>query len=94
MPDGGKLTLETRNVVLDENYASMNPEVTAGNYVMLPFEPYQLLSAAHAEESLVQGIVYVVVPDQHPPGPAGHTFTDNTQPPIDVVSTWLAEQHL
>jgi signal transduction histidine kinase/CheY-like chemotaxis protein len=35
MPDGGKLTLETRNVVLDENYASMNPEVTPGNYVMI-----------------------------------------------------------
>jgi nitrogen-specific signal transduction histidine kinase/CheY-like chemotaxis protein len=35
MPDGGKLTLETRNVVLDENYASMNSEVTPGNYVMI-----------------------------------------------------------
>jgi len=35
MPSGGKLTLETRNVVLDENYASMNSEVKAGNYVMI-----------------------------------------------------------
>jgi signal transduction histidine kinase/CheY-like chemotaxis protein len=35
MPDGGKLTLETKNVVLDENYASMNREVTPGNYVMI-----------------------------------------------------------
>ncbi|MGA7810432.1 ATP-binding protein [Bradyrhizobium sp.] len=35
MPDGGKLTLETRNVVLDENYAEMNSEVTPGNYVMI-----------------------------------------------------------
>jgi signal transduction histidine kinase len=35
MPDGGKLTLETRNVVLDENYASMNREVKPGNYVMI-----------------------------------------------------------
>jgi len=35
MPDGGKLTLETRNVVLDENYARHNSEVTAGNYVMI-----------------------------------------------------------
>jgi PAS domain S-box-containing protein len=35
MPDGGKLTLETNNVHLDENYASMHNEVTAGNYVMI-----------------------------------------------------------
>jgi signal transduction histidine kinase len=35
MPDGGKLTLETRNVVLDETYASQNSEVTPGNYVMI-----------------------------------------------------------
>ena len=35
MPNGGKLTLETRNVVLDENYARSNSEVTAGNYVMI-----------------------------------------------------------
>ena len=35
MPNGGKLTLETRNVVLDEDYASMNSEVKPGNYVMI-----------------------------------------------------------
>jgi signal transduction histidine kinase/CheY-like chemotaxis protein len=35
MPNGGKLTLETRNVVLDENYASMNSEAKPGNYVMI-----------------------------------------------------------
>jgi signal transduction histidine kinase len=35
MPNGGKLTLETKNVVLDENYAGMNSEVTPGNYVMI-----------------------------------------------------------
>ena len=35
MPNGGKLALETSNVFLDENYASMHSEVTAGNYVMI-----------------------------------------------------------
>jgi signal transduction histidine kinase/CheY-like chemotaxis protein len=35
MPNGGKLTLETKNVVLDENYAGMNSEVSPGNYVMI-----------------------------------------------------------
>jgi PAS domain S-box-containing protein len=32
---GGKLALETGNVYLDEGYASMHNEVTAGNYVMI-----------------------------------------------------------
>ena len=35
MPNGGKLTLETKNVVLDENYPSMTSELKPGNYVMI-----------------------------------------------------------
>jgi len=35
MADGGKLTIETGNAVLDDNFASMNGDVTAGNYVMV-----------------------------------------------------------
>jgi PAS domain S-box-containing protein len=35
MPGGGKLTIETNNIYLDEAYASMHSEVTVGNYVMI-----------------------------------------------------------
>jgi nitrogen-specific signal transduction histidine kinase len=35
MPTGGKLTLETNNIYLDEGYAGMHNEVTPGNYVMI-----------------------------------------------------------
>ena len=35
MPAGGKLLLETRNVVLDEAYSQLNAEVKPGPYVML-----------------------------------------------------------
>jgi PAS domain S-box-containing protein len=35
MPNGGKLTLETRNVYLDEGYASIHSDVAVGNYVMI-----------------------------------------------------------
>jgi len=35
MPHGGKITLETRNVYLDEGYASIHSDVAVGNYVMI-----------------------------------------------------------
>lgn len=35
MPDGGKLTIETHNCHLDENYASGHAGVTAGQYVLV-----------------------------------------------------------
>jgi signal transduction histidine kinase len=35
MPNGGKLTLETKNAILDDNYAAMNGDVKPGNYVMI-----------------------------------------------------------
>ncbi|MDE2377624.1 CHASE3 domain-containing protein [Bradyrhizobium sp.] len=35
MPGGGKLLLETQNVVLDEAYAQANPDVMPGHYVLL-----------------------------------------------------------
>jgi CheY-like chemotaxis protein len=35
MPTGGKLTIETANTRLDDEYAAHNAEVTAGDYVVL-----------------------------------------------------------
>src|SRR6185436_11375318 len=35
MPNGGKLALETSNVILDESYANMHSELAPGNYVMI-----------------------------------------------------------
>jgi PAS domain S-box-containing protein len=35
MPQGGKLTIETANVTLDENFARTHTPLTAGNYIML-----------------------------------------------------------
>jgi PAS domain S-box-containing protein len=35
MPNGGKLTLEAANAILDREYCQSNPEVTPGQYVVL-----------------------------------------------------------
>ncbi len=35
MPEGGKLTIETMDIDLDENYTNSHPEVSPGSYVML-----------------------------------------------------------
>jgi pimeloyl-ACP methyl ester carboxylesterase len=62
--------------------------------VVLPFEPYILLSAACAEGSLVPRIKYVMVPNHRPPSREGHQFADNPVALVDAVLAWLAEQHL
>jgi pimeloyl-ACP methyl ester carboxylesterase len=60
--------------------------------VVLPFEPYMLLSAARAEGSLVPSIKYVLLPNQRPPSREGHIFADNTEGLTEAVAAWLAEQ--
>jgi fermentation-respiration switch protein FrsA (DUF1100 family) len=62
--------------------------------VVLPFEPYMLLSAAQTEGSLVPSIKYVLLPNNRPPSREGHIFTDNTEALTDAVAAWLGEQQL
>ena len=35
MPDGGKLTIETANAWVDEDYSRLNPELPTGQYVVI-----------------------------------------------------------
>jgi PAS domain S-box-containing protein len=35
MPDGGRLLIETRNVILDQDYVALNPDVKMGAYAMV-----------------------------------------------------------
>jgi pimeloyl-ACP methyl ester carboxylesterase len=62
--------------------------------IVLPFEHNMLLSAAGTPGSLVQSIKFVLIPDDRPPSLQGHKFTNNQQPLIDTVTTWLAAQNL
>ncbi len=62
--------------------------------IVLPFEPYMLLAAAHDEGSLVPGIEYRALPDAQPPGPRGHSFVGNEQPLADVLVQWLTARGL
>jgi pimeloyl-ACP methyl ester carboxylesterase len=62
--------------------------------VVLPFEPYMLLSAARRAGSLVPDIRYVLLPNPRPPSAKGHVFADNTGKLAEAISTWLAERGL
>jgi pimeloyl-ACP methyl ester carboxylesterase len=66
----------------------------AADSVVLPFEPYMLLSAARTEGSLVPEIRYVLLPNPRPPSIEGHIFTDNTGPLAEAIASWLAERGL
>lgn len=51
MPGGGKLTLETKNVYLDEDYANTHTEVSVGNYLMIAVsDTGSGIPAAHLEK--------------------------------------------
>lgn len=62
--------------------------------VILPFEPYMLVSAAHSEGSLATSIDYVLLPNSSPPSLRGHSFGGNEQPLTEVITKWLADRQL
>jgi hypothetical protein len=64
----------------------------AGDAIVLPFEPYMLLSAATSPGSLVPSIKYVLLPNPKGVSPSAHYFVDNQQPLADAITGWLAEQ--
>jgi pimeloyl-ACP methyl ester carboxylesterase len=62
--------------------------------LVLPFEPYMLLAAAHGEGTLVPTIDYVLLPDAQPMSLQGHSFDGNEQPLADVITKWLADRQV
>jgi pimeloyl-ACP methyl ester carboxylesterase len=62
--------------------------------LVLPFEPYMLLSAAGAEGSLVPSIKYMLLPNPRPPSREGHQFAGNAEALVDAMLSWLIEQEL
>lgn len=62
--------------------------------VIQPFEPYQLLAAAHGEGSLTPSIDYLSLPNAKPASLKGHYFDGNEQLLADVIVKWLGDRQL
>lgn len=54
MPEGGTLTLETANVLLDEQYAREHPETEPGEYVMLAVSDTDMGMSAEVRSHLFE----------------------------------------
>src|SRR5262249_46007633 len=66
----------------------------AADGVVEPFEPSALLSAATAPGALPPSVKLVTLPNARPRSTEGHVFTDNQQPLVDAVASWLGDQKL
>lgn len=62
--------------------------------LILPFEPYMLLDAAHTEGSMVKSIEFKLLANTNPPSLKGHYFEGTEQPLADTLTNWLAAQGL
>lgn len=54
MPGGGKLTIETSNIYLDETYSRLHSEVAPGNYVMLSISDTGCGMDEYTEENIFE----------------------------------------